>query len=64
MLRDAAAAARAAIVDGVVRRVDPGDPSRVTYTSSDTAIRVVEARQVLDCSGRTGVVARARLPAS
>jgi flavin-dependent dehydrogenase len=57
VLRDAAAAARAAIVEGVVRRVDPGDPSQVTYASSDGAIHVVDARQVLDCSGRTGVVA-------
>ena len=57
VLRDAAASAHAAIIDGVVRRVDPGDPSRVTYASSDGAIHVVDARQVLDCSGRTGVVA-------
>jgi len=57
VLRDAAASARAAIVEGVVRRVDPGDPSRVSYASGDGAIHVVDARQVLDCSGRTGVVA-------
>jgi len=57
VLRGAAASAHAQIVDGVVRRVDPGDPSRVTYASSDGTIRAVTARQVLDCSGRSGVVA-------
>jgi 2-polyprenyl-6-methoxyphenol hydroxylase-like FAD-dependent oxidoreductase len=56
-LRDAAAAAHATIVEGVVRRVDPGAPSRVTYASSDGMLQAVEARQVLDCSGRAGVVA-------
>jgi flavin-dependent dehydrogenase len=55
VLRDAAAAARVQIVAGVVRGVDPGDPSRVQY-AADGEIRVVHARQVLDCSGRTGVV--------
>ena len=57
VLRDAAASAQAQIVDGVVRRVDPGDPARVTYGSSDGTIHVVAARLVLDCSGRSGVVA-------
>ena len=57
VLRGAAASAHAQIVDGVVRRIDPGDPARVTYASSDGTIHVVTARQVLDCSGRTGVVA-------
>jgi flavin-dependent dehydrogenase len=57
VLRDAAASAGAQIVDGIVRRVDPGDPVRVTYASSDGTIHVTDARQVLDCSGRSGVVA-------
>ena len=57
VLRGAAASAHAQIADGVVRRVDPGDPARVTYASSDGTIHVVTARQVLDCSGRSGVVA-------
>ena len=57
VLRDAAASAGAAIVEGIVRRIDPGDPSCVTYASSDGATHLVDARQVLDCSGRTGVVA-------
>jgi len=58
VLRGCAASARVRIVDGVVRRVDPGDPARVTYAAATGEIAAVDAPQVLDCSGRAGVVAR------
>jgi flavin-dependent dehydrogenase len=58
VLRESASAARARIVDGVVRRVDTGDPMRVTCAGADGASTVIHARFVLDCSGRTGIVAR------
>jgi flavin-dependent dehydrogenase len=57
VLRDAAAAARAQIVEAVARRVDPGDRPRVTIAKSGGDLVTVHARQVLDCSGRAGVVA-------
>ena len=58
MLRDCAAAARARIVDAVVRRVEPGDPATVTYAADDGQVGTCAARLVLDCSGRAGIVAR------
>jgi flavin-dependent dehydrogenase len=58
VLRDCAVAARARIVDAVVRRVEPGDPPEVTYAGGDGRIETCAARFVLDCSGRAGIVAR------
>jgi flavin-dependent dehydrogenase len=57
VLRDAASAAHAHVVDGAVRRVDLGDPARVTYATPTGGLVTVHARQVLDCTGRTGIVA-------
>src|SRR5207247_7254685 len=45
-------------VEGVVRRVDAGDPMRVACAGADGASTVIHSRFVLDCSGRTGIVAR------
>jgi flavin-dependent dehydrogenase len=58
LLRDCARAAQARIVDAVVRRVEPGDPTLVTAVRADDSVVTYAARFVLDCSGRTGVVAR------
>jgi len=58
VLRESAASARPRIVEGVVRRVEAGDPARVTWVDSDGATSVAHTRFVLDCSGRTGIVAR------
>ncbi len=58
VLRDSALAARARIVDGVVRRVEPGDPIEVTCATETGRGDTWGARLVLDCSGRAGVVAR------
>ena len=58
VLRGAAAAAGARLVDAVVRRVDNGDRGRVEYVTTDGKIHTVHARYILDCSGRAGVVAR------
>jgi flavin-dependent dehydrogenase len=58
VLRDSALAARARIVDGVVRRVEPGDPIEVTCATESGRVDAWGARLVLDCSGRAGVVAR------
>jgi len=58
VLREAAAAASARITEAVVRRVDAGDPARVTYAAADGTPAIVHARVVLDCSGRAGIVAR------
>ncbi|HKB10730.1 MAG TPA: tryptophan 7-halogenase [Vicinamibacterales bacterium] len=57
VLRDAAAAARAQIVEGVVRHVEPGDPACVTVAAGAGELFTVHARLVLDCSGRAGVIA-------
>ena len=57
VLRDAAVAARVRMVDAVVRRVEMGDPIRVTYATRD-GVATSHARYVLDCSGRAGVIAR------
>jgi flavin-dependent dehydrogenase len=60
ILRDAAAGAGAHLVGGVVRSVEVGRGVRVRYattTSSSRTVVTVDARQVLDCAGRTGVVA-------
>src|SRR5207248_921161 len=37
---------------------DAGDPMRVTCASADGVSTVIHSRFVLDCSGRTGIVAR------
>jgi flavin-dependent dehydrogenase len=58
VLRRAAVAAGARIIEAVVRRVDIATPSRVEYVGADGATHTVAARFVLDCSGRAGVVAR------
>jgi flavin-dependent dehydrogenase len=58
VLREAATAAGARLVDAVVRRVDVGSPTRVTYAAPRGGVMSVHARYVLDCSGRVGVVAR------
>jgi flavin-dependent dehydrogenase len=58
VLREAATAAGARFVDAVVRRVDVGDPTRVTYATPHGDVASIHARYVLDCSGRTGIVAR------
>jgi len=57
VLRDAAIAARVRIVDATVQRVEMGDPIRVTYAGGH-GLATCRARYVLDCSGRTGIVAR------
>jgi flavin-dependent dehydrogenase len=57
VLRGASAAAGAVIMDGVVRRVDVGAPTRVVVASAGR-LHTIRARMVLDCSGRGGVVAR------
>jgi flavin-dependent dehydrogenase len=58
LLRRAAAAAGARLVDAVVRRVDEGEPRRLEYVTAGGRIQAVRARYVLDCSGRAGIVAR------
>jgi flavin-dependent dehydrogenase len=58
VLRRAAAAAGARIVDAVVRRVEIGEQSRVEYVTADGNAHALRSRYVLDCSGRAGVVAR------
>jgi flavin-dependent dehydrogenase len=58
VLRRAAADAGARFVDAVVRRIDIGDPNRLTYYTRDGQTVTRLARYVLDCSGRAGVVAR------
>jgi len=58
VLRDAAVAAKVRLVDAVVRRVEAGDPIRVTCATRDGGAATIHARYVLDCSGRAGVVAR------
>ena len=58
VLRDAAVAAKVRLVDAVVRRVETGDPIRVTCATRDDGAGAIHARYVLDCSGRAGVIAR------
>jgi flavin-dependent dehydrogenase len=58
LLRSGAAAAGARILDAVVRGVEIGDPSRVTYAERQGSGGCLHARYVLDASGRAGVVAR------
>src|SRR5205823_2389346 len=58
VLREAATAASARLVDAVVRRVEIGDPAHVTYSTAHGDVASIHARHVLDCSGRAGVVAR------
>src|SRR5262249_32503970 len=57
VLRAAAAAAGAAVVHGIVRRVEVGTSAHVEYASA-AGVAAIRARLVLDCSGRAGVVAR------
>jgi flavin-dependent dehydrogenase len=57
VLRDHARAKSASIVEGIVTRVDVSTMPRVECTGEDGAHRF-DARFVLDCSGRAGVVAR------
>ena len=58
VLRESAASSRARIIDGVVRRLETGDPARVTCATADGASVAIHSRFVLDCSGRTGIAAR------
>ncbi|HEY2907630.1 MAG TPA: tryptophan 7-halogenase, partial [Vicinamibacterales bacterium] len=58
LLRQSARAAGVPIVDAVVREVELGDPSRIRYMVAGGQTREAEARMVLDCSGRAGIVAR------
>jgi flavin-dependent dehydrogenase len=58
VLRETAAAAGARLVDAVVRRVEVGEPMRIAYATADSDVASIQARSVLDCSGRAGVVAR------
>jgi flavin-dependent dehydrogenase len=57
LLRRESAAAGARIVNGVVRRVQLGEPHRIEY-ATDAGIAACTATMVLDCSGRAGIVAR------
>ena len=56
-LRALAAESGARMLSGVVRRVEPGATSTADV-DADTGATRIEARFVLDCSGRAGVVAR------
>jgi flavin-dependent dehydrogenase len=58
VLRDGARSARVRVVDAVVRRVDIGNPTRVTCRTAGGDTIVCAAPFVLDCSGRAGIVAR------
>jgi flavin-dependent dehydrogenase len=58
VLRGAAHAAHARVVDAVVRGVAIGDPLQVAYQTSAGETVTCAARFVLDCSGRAGIVAR------
>jgi flavin-dependent dehydrogenase len=58
VLRDSASAAGVEVLDGVVRRVDPGEPARFTWQAPDGRTTIGTARFLLDCSGRSGIVAR------
>jgi flavin-dependent dehydrogenase len=57
LLRSAAAASGARLVDGVVRGVQLGEPNRIEYVTK-TDVVTCDADVILDCSGRAGVVAR------
>ncbi len=57
VLRSGAVSAGARLVDASVRRVDAGEPIRVAYVAENRP-RLLECRIVLDCSGRTGLIAR------
>ncbi|MGH9144350.1 MAG: NAD(P)/FAD-dependent oxidoreductase [Vicinamibacterales bacterium] len=58
VLRDAAIASRVRIVDAAVQRVEMTDPLAVTCVTTGDGAATIHARHVLDCSGRSGVVAR------
>jgi flavin-dependent dehydrogenase len=59
VLRASARAAGARFVDASVRNIDVADPVRIDYVMTAGGRRQrCEARYVLDCSGRAGVVAR------
>lgn len=57
-LREHARAQSAIIVDGQVQRVDPGDSARIRVALARGDVVDYSAAFVLDCSGRTGVIAR------
>lgn len=57
VLRDAATAAGARLLNAFVRRVDIAGAVTVSYAHG-TDVGSISARMVLDCSGRAGVVAR------
>jgi len=62
VLRESARAAGARFVDASVRRVDVSEPVRIEYVmSAGGRTQRCEARYVLDCSGRAGVIARREL---
>jgi flavin-dependent dehydrogenase len=58
VLREGARHARARIVDAIVQRVQPGEPVLVTCGTVDGRQTTFATRFVLDCSGRSGIVAR------
>jgi flavin-dependent dehydrogenase len=58
VLRAGARSAHVRVVDAVVRRVEVGDPMRVTCRTAGGDTVVCTAQSVLDCSGRAGIVAR------
>ncbi len=58
VLRRSARSAGARVVHAVVRRVEFGDLIRIDSVTADGRARTDEARSVLDCSGRAGVIAR------
>jgi flavin-dependent dehydrogenase len=57
VLRRAASAARAQVVSGTVRSVEPGDPARVHFTAAAGDRVTASTRHVLDCTGRAGLIA-------
>src|SRR5207245_179283 len=58
VLRDWARASGAAVADASVRRIELSDRPRIEYVTRDGRAHTRDARWVLDCSGRAGVVAR------
>ena len=57
LLRDHARAQGATVVEGHVRRVELGNPATVECVGS-SGVRACRGGFVLDCSGRSGVIAR------
>jgi flavin-dependent dehydrogenase len=58
VLRESARASGAQMVDAVVRGVELADPIRIDSVAAGGRAQTFEARYLLDCSGRAGVVAR------